>query len=66
MIPDAFTHPIIYFVSTPVSVGISGGDSFNNSSLHIGEYESLKKDALDPYTFFRDAYEQNREKQIKE
>ena len=49
-----------------LSAGITVGEHFNRSSLHIGEYESLKKDALDAYTFFRDAYEQNREAKIKE
>ncbi len=49
-----------------MTAGITVGEHFNRSSLHIGEYESFKKDALDPYTFFRDAYEQNREEKIKE
>ncbi|NIQ10404.1 MAG: VacJ family lipoprotein, partial [Gammaproteobacteria bacterium] len=35
-------------------------------SLHIGEYESIKKDAVDLYPFLRDAYEQRREKLIEE
>ena len=38
----------------------------NKNSLHLGEYENLKKDALDVYTFFRDAYEQKRAKEISE
>lgn len=38
----------------------------NYVSLHIGEYESIKKDALYPYAFTRDAYRSNREKKIKE
>lgn len=38
----------------------------NERSLHIGEYESLKKDALVLYPFLRDLYEQRREKLIKE
>ena len=36
----------------------------NKNSLHLGEYENLKKDALDVYTFFRDSYEQKRAKEI--
>ena len=36
----------------------------NKNSLHLGEYENLKKDALDVYTFFRDSYEQKRAKDI--
>jgi phospholipid-binding lipoprotein MlaA len=38
----------------------------NQTSLHIGEYESLKKDAVDLYPFLRDSYEQHRNKQIEE
>jgi len=37
----------------------------NKNSLHLGEYESLKKDALDYYLFFRDAYEQKRDREIE-
>ena len=40
-------------------------EEVNDTSLHIGEYENLKKDALDVYTFFRDSYEQYRIEQIK-
>jgi len=32
----------------------------NNTSLNLGEYESFKKGALDPYVAMRDAYNQNR------
>jgi phospholipid-binding lipoprotein MlaA len=38
----------------------------NYTSMHIGEYEDLKKSALDPYIAVRDAYIQNRQKKIKE
>lgn len=41
-------------------------DIMNRTSLHIGEYETLKADALDLYTFLRDAYEANRKKKIEE
>ena len=40
--------------------------AINETSLHLGEYESLKKDAFDLYPFLRDAYEQSRNKKIKE
>ena len=66
LIPDTFMYPEVYFISALASVAISSGEHFDRSSLHIGEYESLKEHALDPYTFFRDAYEQNREKKIQE
>ncbi len=66
IIPDTFLHPVPYYVTTPVSLSLAAGDKFNFTSLHIGEYESLKRDAFDPYTFFRDAYRQNRQKKIEE
>lgn len=59
-------NPVIYVADTPTSVEVRAGENFNVASLHLGEYESIKKDALDPYTFIRDAYKQNRDKKIKE
>jgi phospholipid-binding lipoprotein MlaA len=38
----------------------------NETSLHLGEYESFKKDALDFYPFLRDSYMQLRKQKIKE
>ena len=38
----------------------------NKTSLHLGEYENLKKDAIDLYPFLRDIYEQKRKNEIKE
>ena len=40
--------------------------TINRESLRIGQYENLKKDAIDLYPFLRDVYEQNRAKLIKE
>lgn len=66
MIPDYFLNPAIYFGTTETQLAIRTGERINYYSLHIGEYESLKKDALDPYTFMRDAYKQYRDQKIKE
>ena len=38
----------------------------NTESLRIGQYENLKKDAIELYPFLRDVYEQNRAKLIRE
>jgi phospholipid-binding lipoprotein MlaA len=38
----------------------------NQTSLRLGQYESLRKDAVDLYPFLRDIYEQNRNEQIEE
>ena len=37
----------------------------NYTSLHIGEYEDLKRNALDPYVAIRDAYNQHRRYELK-
>lgn len=47
-------------------VGIQTFDVINSTSLTLGEYESLRKDALDLYPFLRDIYSQARKKQIEE
>ena len=38
----------------------------NKESLRVGQYENLKKDAIELYPFLRDVYEQNRAKLIEE
>jgi phospholipid-binding lipoprotein MlaA len=51
--------------NTEKALGLSAAYYLNKNSLHLGEYQNLKKDALDVYTFFRDSYEQKRAKDIK-
>jgi len=46
--------------------GVYALEKVNYTSLHIGEYENLKKDAVDFYPFLRDLYEQRRQKAIEE
>jgi len=41
-------------------------NTVNDESLRIGQYENLKKDAIELYPFLRDVYEQNRAKLIRE
>ncbi len=48
------------------SIGIVTVHFINKNSLHLGEYESLKKDAIDLYPFLRDIYEQKRISDIAE
>ena len=38
----------------------------NRESLRVGQYDNLKKDAIELYPFLRDVYEQNRAKLIEE
>jgi phospholipid-binding lipoprotein MlaA len=44
---------------------IRGYELVNTTSLSLGEYEALKKAALDPYVALRDAYYQYRQNKIK-
>lgn len=66
LIPNPFVDPLYYVLAPVPYLGVSAGGKFNTLSLHIGDYEKIKKDALDPYTFMRDASMQYREKKVKE
>ncbi len=46
-----------------VMMGVYLGKETNRLSLHLGEYEELKKLSFDPYVALRDAYFQHRRKQ---
>ncbi len=48
------------------SIGIYAIHTINKTSLHLGEYENLREDAVDLYPFFRDTYEQKRNSEIAE
>lgn len=52
--------------NTLENVGITAATTVNSTSLRLGQYESIKKDALDLYPFLRDIYNQARKKQIEE
>jgi phospholipid-binding lipoprotein MlaA len=64
---DWFLDPVTYV--NPFffdSLGIRTFDKVNTVSLHIGDYEDLKKSAIDPYVSLRDAYAQYRKKKVDE
>ncbi len=72
---DAYISPIVYMENlekykiphnADQTIGIFIVDFINKTSLHPGEYESLKKDAIDLYPFLRDTYEQKRNSDITE
>ncbi|HEO98977.1 MAG TPA: VacJ family lipoprotein [Epsilonproteobacteria bacterium] len=72
---DAYISPIVYIENLEKykipnhidhTIGIFTVDFINTTSLHLGEYESLKKDAIDLYPFLRDTYEQKRNSEIAE
>jgi phospholipid-binding lipoprotein MlaA len=66
IVPDYYLDPASYLDTVNVELAVSSYDVVNQTSLHLGEYESLKKDAIDLYPFFRDGYEQRRIKLIEE
>jgi phospholipid-binding lipoprotein MlaA len=64
---DIFLDPLTWLIDDIwVSVAIRGGETVNDTSLRIGEYEALKEAAIDPYVMIRNAYVQNRNKLIAE
>jgi len=64
---DIFIDPIWWVpVEIWTSVAIRAGETVNDVSLRIGEYEALKEAAIDPYVMLRNAYIQNRNKLIAE
>jgi phospholipid-binding lipoprotein MlaA len=67
MTGDYYLNPINhYFDSFEISLAIWAATSVNEVSLRIGDYETLKNAALDPYQAFRNGYMQLREARIKE
>jgi phospholipid-binding lipoprotein MlaA len=66
-IGDTFLDPLFWlFDDIRVSLILRAGETVNDVSLRIGEYEALKEAALDPYVMIRNAYVQNRNKLIAE
>ena len=63
---DSFLNPVNYISPIETSIGITAYDKVNTASLHIGDYEDLKKSAIDPYVSIRDAYLQYRKKKVEE
>ncbi|MCP4971072.1 MAG: VacJ family lipoprotein [Arcobacter sp.] len=51
---------------TEQNIAVSVFNNINRTSLNLGKYENLKKDAFDLYPLLRDIYNQNRIKLIKE
>lgn len=65
MSADNFLNPTSYIDGT-TAVGVNAFEKVNAISFRIGDYESLKDAAIDPYEAFRNAYMQYRKKQISE
>jgi phospholipid-binding lipoprotein MlaA len=66
MVGDWFLKPISYVEPTEAYLGVRAYEIVNDASFQIGDYESLKDAAIDPYVALRNAYIQNRKKKVEE
>jgi phospholipid-binding lipoprotein MlaA len=64
LVGDAFLTPATYLNPWYAGAGTRVYDRVNDTSLKIGDYESLKEAAIDPYVALRDAYIQYRLKKV--
>lgn len=57
---DGMLSPWSYIGGVGVTLGVPAYRELNSASLGLGEYESFKKAALDPYVAMRSAYYESR------
>jgi phospholipid-binding lipoprotein MlaA len=67
---DRAMYPFSYISYTNISFGAATGiavfETISDTSFNIGDYETFKKAAIDPYVSMRSAYVQNRKKVVEE
>lgn len=61
-----YLNPVRYVEPTEASIAISAFKYTNDYTFRLGDYESFKKAAYDPYIAMRRAYIQYRDKQVQE
>ena len=66
LVGDMLLQPVTYINPMETSIGIRVYDRVNETTFHIGDYEAMKKAAIDPYVSLRNGYVQHRKKQVKE
>ncbi len=67
LVGDIFLDPFFWVdMDLKTRIALRGGETVNDTSLRIGQYEALKEAAIDPYVMIRNAYVQNRNKLIAE
>jgi len=59
-----YAKPTTYVKNWETAIGLWAFDSVNTTSFRIGDYETLKNAAIEPYEAFRDAYIQYRNKEL--
>ena len=64
---DYFLSPTAY-IEKPLTVtlGLSMHEAVNSLSFRLGDYEAIKKAAIDPYVALRDGYVQHRNRDTRE
>jgi phospholipid-binding lipoprotein MlaA len=65
LLGDYALSPVTYLNPWELSTGVNAYDKVNVVSLKIGDYESLKGAAIDPYVAMRNAYVQYRLNKVK-
>lgn len=68
LVADSLASPVSspYYgkLQLPETAGLQAADTVNGLSLDKDTYEAIKRDALDPYLFVRDAYMQQRQAKV--
>jgi phospholipid-binding lipoprotein MlaA len=62
---DAFLDPVNYLEDLETVIAAKAFKAENEVSLTIGDYEDLKKSAVDPYIAVRDAFVQHRADKVR-
>lgn len=65
LVGDSFANPISYVKTDLDSIALKAYDRLNTLSLHVNDYEAIKKDAIDLYPYLQELYEKRREYLIK-
>lgn len=67
---DRLMYPLTYISESDLTFGEAAGiaahEKVNDTSFKIGDYESFKESAIDPYISMRDAFVQHRKKKVDE
>ncbi len=63
-IGDAGVDPLTYLNPRTLAYGVSAGKTINAFSFRLGDYETIKNAAIDPYAAFRDGYIQYRRTKV--
>ena len=65
IVGDFFLYPVSYISPWYDWLAVRAYEEVNDTSLSIGDYESLQDAAIDPYVALRDAYHQYRQKKVE-